>query len=148
MIEQEIASIIRFVLEACGNPTPYYHNIPESFVVPSVYFPVPEIDFQPDTFSGYRAEYSMFVNFFHSSTELAYQLAVPVCHSINTARRLIPEINYDGNRTGKFIRITNNQLKKADECAYQLQLDWISRYDYTPQNGELVRDFYMNGGKL
>lgn len=148
MIEQEIASIIRFVLEACGDPTPYYHNIPESFVVPSVYFPVPETEFQPDTFSGYRAEYSMFVSFFHSSTELAYQLAAPVCHSINAARRQIPEIDYDGKWTGKYVRIQDTRLKKADECAYQLQLEWTGRYNYTPQDGELIRNFYMNGGRL
>ena len=71
MLEKEIASIIRFILESCGNPVPYYHNMPESFIVPSVYFPVPEVSQNPDTMSAYGAEYTMFVNFFHSSTELA-----------------------------------------------------------------------------
>ena len=148
MLEKEVASIIRFILDSAEGLTPYYHNIPESFAVPSVFFPSPEITFQPDTFSAYKGEYTMFAEFFHSSTELAYQIALPVCRSINSARRLVPEIDYDGKRTGGYIRIENTQLKKADECAYQLQIDWISRYPYTPDEGELIRNFYLNGGKI
>ena len=47
-----------------------------------------------------------------------------------------------------YVRIQDVQLKKADECAYQMQIDWISRRTYTPDEGELVQSFYMNGGKL
>ena len=86
MLEKEVASIIKFILDSAGNPVPYYHNMPENFVVPSVYFPSPEITFEPDTFSTYGADYNIFVNFFHSSTELAYELALPVFHSIMTLR--------------------------------------------------------------
>ena len=39
MLEKEVASIIKFILDSAGNPVPYYHNMPENFVVPSVYFP-------------------------------------------------------------------------------------------------------------
>ena len=38
MLEKEVASIIKFILDSAGNPVPYYHNMPENFVVPSVYF--------------------------------------------------------------------------------------------------------------
>lgn len=148
MLEKEVASIVRFVLDSTEDLMPYYHNIPESFAVPSVFFPSPEISFRPDTFSAYSGEYTMFAVFFHSSTELAYQIALLVSRRINDVRRLIPEIDYDGKRTGGYIRIENTQLKKADECAYQLQIDWISRYPYTPDEGELIRNFYLNGGKL
>lgn len=148
MLEKEIAGIIRFVLDSAGNPTPYYHNVPESFAVPSVFFPSPEIECQPDTLSSYGAEYTMFVKFFHSSTEGAYELALPVFHRINAVRRMIPLYDISGKVTGEIIRIKNTQLKKADECAYQLQIGWVSRIPYTADEAQLVRNLYINGGKI
>ena len=148
MLEMEIAGIIRFVLDCAGNPVPYYHNVPEGFAVPSVFFPSPEIEFQPDTLNSYGAEYTMFVKFFHSTTEGAYELALPVFHGINAVRRTIPVYDVSGKRTAETVRIKNIQLKKADECAYQLQLDWISHIEYTQKEAQLVRNFYINGGKI
>lgn len=148
MLEKEVASIIKFILDSAGNPTPYYHNMPESFAVPSVYFPSPEISFEPDTFSTYGADYMMFANFFHCSTELAYELALPVFHSINAARKLIPLIDINGKNTGYYARIKDIQLKKADECAYQLQVNWVSRRPYNCEEAQLIQNFYLNGGKL
>lgn len=40
-LEQEIASVIRFILDSLPGITPYYWDIPEGFVVPSVFFPQP-----------------------------------------------------------------------------------------------------------
>ena len=148
MLEKEIAGIMHFVLDAAGNPAPYYHNVPESFAVPSVFFPSPEIEFQPDTLSSYSEVYTMFVKFFHSSTEMAYELALPVFHGINAVRGKIPLYDVSGKKTGEIIRIKNTHLKKADECAYQLQIDWVSRIPYTHDEAQLVRNFYINGGKI
>ena len=44
MLEQEMASIIKFVLDRAGGPSPYYWNVPRHFCVPAAYFPTPEID--------------------------------------------------------------------------------------------------------
>lgn len=149
MLEKETASVIKFVTDAAGSATPYYHNIPENFIVPSVYFPRPDVISGGDTFSTYNAEYTIFINFFHSSTELAYELALPVLHKINAARRLIPVIDEKGKyEKGKFIRVKNAELKKVDECAYQLQLEWICRRPYTRDEVQSVQNFYLNGGKL
>lgn len=148
MLEKEVASIIKFILDSAGNPVPYYHNMPKNFVVPSVYFPSPEITFEPDTFSTYGADYNIFVNFFHSSTELAYELALPVFHSINAARKLIPVIDINGKTTGQYIRIQDVQLKKSDECAYQMQVGWVSRRPYNCEEAQLIQNFYLNGGKI
>lgn len=148
MIEQEIASIIKFVLDCAGNPTPYYHNVPESFAVPSIFFSVPEIEYEADTLNSYGSNYTIFINFFHSTTEGAYELTLPVFHGINSNRKLIPLIDIEGETTGEFVRIKNSQLKKVDECAYQLQLDWVSRRPFTQSDMELVQEFYLNGGKL
>lgn len=143
-LEREAASIADFVTKAAGGVMSYYENIPEGFAVPSVYFPKPDVISGGDTFSGYSTEYTIFINFFHSSTELAYELALPVLHKINEARRLIPVID----KKGKYVRITNTELKKVDECAYQLQIDWTSRHPYTREDVQLVQNFYLNGGKI
>lgn len=148
MLEKETASIANFVTKAAGNVKSYYRNMLEDFYVPSIYFPSPEIISESDTFDGYKAEYTMFVNFFHSSTELAYELALPVLHKINAARRLIPLVDEKGRNTGKYIRVKNVQLKKVDECAYQMQIDWICRRPYDREEVQLVQNFYYNGGKL
>ena len=39
MLEQELASIIKFTLDRAGNPSPYYWNVQENFCVPAAYFP-------------------------------------------------------------------------------------------------------------
>ena len=136
MLEKEVASIIRFILESCENPVPYYHNMPESFIVPSVYFPVPEISQIPDTMSAYGAEYTMFVNFFH----------LPAFQRINDHSKLIPMVDISGEKTGEYVRIKNIQLKKADECVYEMQIDWIIRRPFIKEEYELIQNFYMNGG--
>lgn len=148
MLEKETTSIIKFVTEASDGAKPYYRNMPENFAVPSVYFPCPDVIGGNDTFSTYRADYTIFINFFHSSTELAYELALPVLHKINEARRIIPVFDKAGKNTGKFVRIKNAELKKADECAYQMQIDWICRRPYSREEAQLVQNFYLNGGKL
>ncbi len=148
MLEKETASIIKFVIEASRGAKPYYNNMPESFIVPSVYFPCPDVISGYDTFSTYSAEYTIFINFFHSSTELAYELALPVLHKINAVRRIIPIVDEAGKASGKFVKIKNAELKKFDECAYQLQIDWICRRPYNREDVQLVQNFYLNGGKL
>ena len=104
MLEKEFAAVIRVILDSAGSPAPYYHNIPESFIVPSVFFPSPEIEFKPDTLSSYGSEYILYVNFFHSTTELAYELAMLVYHDIVRRRRLIPLIDSNGKKTGDIFR--------------------------------------------
>ncbi|MCM1228036.1 MAG: hypothetical protein NC320_11555 [Clostridium sp.] len=148
MLEKETASVIKFVTDATGGATPYYHNMPENFAVPSVYFPSPEIIGGNDTFSTYSAEYTMFINFFHSSTELAYELALPVLNKIEAVRRIIPIFEETGKATGKYVRIKNVELKKADECVYQMQVDWICRRPCDREDSRLVQNFYLNGGRL
>ena len=52
-LEQEIASVIRFILDSVPGITPYYWDIPEGFVVPSVFFPQPELTPLGDTFAPF-----------------------------------------------------------------------------------------------
>lgn len=64
MLEQEVASVIKYIIEKSGNPYPYYNEVPEDFIVPAVYFPVPEIVTGADTLSTYKLTYLWFIGFF------------------------------------------------------------------------------------
>jgi len=66
-LEQEVASIIRFILDATKSLTPYYWQLKEDFAVPSVYFPEPVFTSRGDTFNTYALEYSWLVTFFAST---------------------------------------------------------------------------------
>lgn len=141
MLEQEIASIIKFTLEKAGNPKPYYNEVKEDFVVPSCYFPTPEIDSDGETFVTYRLRYNWFIKFFHKTTEGAYAMAQSVLLAIKEARNLVPLINPDGNPTGENLRLLDPEIKKLDSGVYQLKLEWDSRRPFNDPEYPLMQNF-------
>lgn len=143
MLEQEIASIIKFTLDAAGNPAPYYSEAKEDFVVPSCYFPPPEIDTDGETFSTYRLRYSWRIKFFHSKTEGAYAIAQRVLVALKGARNLVPLIGTDGEPTGEHLRLLDPAIKKVDSGAYQLVVEWDSRRPYNDPEYLLVQEFHI-----
>lgn len=132
MLEQEIASIIKFTLDAAGNPSPYYYDVPEGFTVPAVYFPSPEISTRGETFRTYAMEYAWYIKFFGHTSEVAHELALRVLVALKRGRNLVPIIGEDGNPTGEKLRIDDPEIKGADRGATILKVYWISRklYDY------------------
>ena len=74
MLEQEMASIIKFVLDNAQGPSPYYWNVPQHFCVPAAYFPTPEIDTGGETFLTYYMDYVWYIKLFHKTGQGAYSL--------------------------------------------------------------------------
>lgn len=130
MLEQEIASIIKFTLDSAGNPAPYYNEVKEDFIVPSCYFPSPEIDSDGETLVTYRLRYSWFIKFFHKTTEEAYAMALRVLLAIKGARDRVPIIDTEGKTTGELLRLRDPSIKKIDSGVYQLYISWDSRRPY------------------
>lgn len=141
MLEQEIASIIKFVLDSVGNPAPYYYNVPKSFSVPAVYFPRPEIATGGETFRTYRMEYDWFIKFFHSTTEDAHALAMTALTAILERRNLIPIIGTDGTPTGKGLRINDPAIKEIDNNTVQLKITFTSRKPYYRPDVEKMQHY-------
>lgn len=56
MIDQEIASIIHFILGTAKGVSPYYFNMPQDFAIPSFFFPPPEFEAFGDTLQSFRFE--------------------------------------------------------------------------------------------
>lgn len=132
MLEQEMASIIRFTLDKAGNPPPYYHEVPEGFLIPSVYFPPPEITSSGDTFRTYALRYTWFIKFFHLDAVRAYGLAFSVLDAIRAERNLVQLIDTKGKDTGRGFRIEDPTLKPIDgsPAAAQLTVSWNSPRPY------------------
>lgn len=138
MLEQEIASIIKFVIDNSDNPAPYYHEIPQSFTIPAVYFPTPEIASGGDALSSYALEYSWFIKFFHESTEKAYPHALQALVALKQKRNLVPLIDETGEHIGKGVRIKDPAIRKVDDGVFQLSISWISRRLYdVPQKTKM-----------
>ena len=145
MIEQELASIAKFILTAAGNPTPYYWNIMEDFSRPSIFFPSPEIDSEGETFRTYRLDYVWFLQFFHNSTTEAHYMALSAYEAIKKARNLVPLIDENGEKLTagiKGIRLDEPRLKPIDDGVVQLTIRFASRRPYTVPDKTLMRVWF------
>ena len=142
MLEQELASIIKFVLSAAGNPNAYYWNVPDGFVFPAVFFPTPEITSRGETFRTYRLDYTWFLQFFDTTTQGAHVMALNAFEAIKRARNLIPLIDEDGEYLTegiKGIRIGESELRRVDNGVVQLMICFASRRPYTVPDTTLMQ---------
>lgn len=154
MLEQEMASIIKFVLDRAGGPSPYYWNVPAHFCVPAAYFPTPEIDTGGETFLTYNMDYVWYIKLFHKTGQGAYSIGHDVITAIRAARNLIPLIETDGSEVeGSWVRVNDPQLKVLDDGAAQLTISWRSRRPYKDVADGATRaqafnvDVFMQSGK-
>ncbi len=145
MLEQEVASIIKFTLDNAGNPAPYYEEIKRNFVVPACYFPSPELDTDGETLQTYRVRYSWLIKFFHTTTAGAYEMAAAVLDALKRARNLVPIIGNDGIETGEFLRILDPSIKKIDSGVYHLNIEWDSRRPYDVPTEKYMQEYYITG---
>ncbi|PLT76266.1 hypothetical protein [Mediterraneibacter gnavus] len=147
MLEQELASIIKYTLDRARNPSPYYYDVPRSFNVPAVYFPTPEISTGGETFSTYYMDYVWYIKFFHRSSQRAYALGMEVLTAIKGSRNLIPLISKTGEETGGGIRLNDPKLKVLDNGAAQLTLEWRSRRPYNAEEATKMQSYEVEGWK-
>ena len=127
-LEQEIASIMKYVIDRAGKPAPYYWEVPAHFAVPSAYFPMPEIDTGGETFLTYYMDYAWYIKIFHRTKEGAYALGLAVVTAIRAARNLVPLIAEDGSEVEEsWVRLNDPKLKILDDGAAQLTITWRSR---------------------
>lgn len=147
MFLQEIASIMKFVLDNSDGVSPYYNSVPENFVVPSVYFNVPIAKTRGDTTSGYSIDYDFDILFFHKTVNEAYDITLNVLTIINSNKCKIPLIDWEGKPTGKYVRISETSISKSDEIKVSLKLTFSMLKPYTTKQYEkmktyTIEDFY------
>lgn len=145
MLEQDLASIMRFLTEKSGNPAPYYSNVPQQFRIPAVYFPRPEVSSSGDTLNTYALDFSLFVKFFHRTKEDAYDMGYTALNAILARRNRIPLIDDAGSPTGKYIHVRDPTLRAVDENVVQLQIDWTARKPFIVEPVTMMQTYEING---
>lgn len=154
MIEQEMASIIKFVLDKAGGPSPYYWNVPQSYRTPAAFVPTPEVDTGGETFLTYYADYVWYIRLASKTGQGAYSLGAAVISAVKAARNLIPLIAEDGSEiAGSWVRVDDPNLKVLDNGDAQLTISWRSRrpYNDTADGAQRAQSFnvdvFMKSGK-
>lgn len=145
MLEQELASIMKYTLDAVGNPAPYYYRVPQHFMVPAVYFPLPEIASGGETFLTYNLDYAWYIKFFHKSSPLAFAMGQKVLAAIKGRRNLVPLIKPNGERAAGAVRLADPKLKELDDGVAQLALNWRSRRPYNAEVAQKMQHFEVAG---
>lgn len=133
MIGQEMASVAWFILESAGQEVnPYYWKVPESFLVPAIYFDIPEINTGGETFLTYHNQYVWHIRFVEHSEQGAWQRAFDVIQKIRAARNLVELRDQEGNKIeGEGVRIDDPKLIALDDNSAQITLSWRSRVPYS-----------------
>jgi hypothetical protein len=145
VLEQELASIMKYTLDRAGNPSPYYYEVPQHFTVPAVYFPTPEITTGGETFETYSMEYAWYIKMFATTSQEAYALGLAVLTAIKGNRNLIPLIDETGERARENIRLYDPKLKVLDNGAAQLTLNWASRRPYDAEAAVKMQSYEVEG---
>lgn len=145
MLEQETASIMKFIIENAENPYPYYWNVPQNFMIPAVYFPTPEMITGGETFLTYYIDSSWYINFFHKTAQHAYALAQKVLIAIKQQRNLIPLITEDGSIIeNNWVRVEDPSIEVIENGTAQLTLNWKSRRPYKQMEISKTQKFHID----
>ena len=149
MIDQEIASIIKFVLGAAPQGVaPYYYRMKEDFAVPGIFFPPPEFEAHGDTLASYRFEFAWYIPIFAKDDAGAYAIAPAVANTLMARRRLVPLVGEDGNATGEGLRMDDPEVESIDRDGVggtaQLTLHWSSRRPYDAEEAQKMVEFTLN----
>ena len=145
MLEQETASIIKFVTETAENPYPYYWNVPQNFMIPAVYFPTPEMLTGGETFLTYYIDFHWYIQFFHKTAQEAYALGQKVITGVKKQRNLIPLLAQDGSMIkDSWIRIDDPSLEVIENGTAQLTISWRSRRPYQQNETPKTQHFYLD----
>lgn len=138
-LEQGAGSVITYLFdaaqEALGKETLasyIYNGVPAGFQRPSVYFPVPELDYEPLTLDAYTRLCILYVLFFGRTLDEAHMLASAAQMKVHRARSKIPLLNEKGEATDRFVRTKNVSVRVIDSGAHivQLALTWMEHYRF------------------
>lgn len=147
-MDNEAGSIMKFMYDAFPQKpvTTYTQEVPESFSVPSLYFPPPDGDGERATLTSYFENNSMYVKVFHSNSLLAGESARTVCDAIRSSRFAIPVYDDNGAKTNAYIRISDVNSRIVDRGVAQITVDWQSKQPYTHEEYQKINEFNISDG--
>lgn len=144
MLDREIASAMRYLIDAAEEPNPYYYNIPEDFLTPAIFFPQPEITSRGDTLKTYALEFSWFVKFFDKNTQSAHLRAFAALTALQYKMCVVPLLDESGGLAGRGFRVNDPSVRVVDDGAVQLTLTWDSPRPYFEAPTEKMVVYHAN----
>lgn len=107
----------------------YTDEVPQNFVVPSMYFPPPFTFDGNDSISTFLKTFTLSVKLFHKDAHAANDEAERIADAVRAKRMLIPIINQNGMPIGEYIRADRIETRIGDGFA-SIIITWTSRYFY------------------
>lgn len=145
-LEQTLASAVRYIQNrAATKQAPYFDDIPESFTVPALYFPVPQTASKKVTFSTYLTTIRTEAWFMASTDWLAYADAANVRDCILMDDCKIDIMEKDGTLTGKAIRVTEPSVREVDTGIVKLVFDIKNYFTAEREAGTTANKYHFSG---
>lgn len=144
-LDQEAACLARFILGAVEGAKPYYWEMPDSFNVPAVFFPTPEIVSAGDALNSYELAFTWLVKFFHRTDGEAQNLAQTALVAIQKAHRLIPLYTEDGADMETDFRVLDPSIRQVSRGAWQMTVRWNSPRYYSEDEVDQAAQLFMSG---
>ena len=121
-MDQYIASLARSCLEL-GNISIFYdENMPEDFIIPSLYFPPPETSLSGSALGSYSTKYSIYAKVFAKTKLEAVMMADSIAQGIMMKKCLIPIYNEDGTDSGEIFKMDPPDVRGVNEGMAQITL--------------------------
>lgn len=147
-LEQSLGSAIRYILDLdIPESKAYFDEIPEKLYVPSIYFPVPNIETQKATLRSFRVTSSLDAWFMDRTTWEAEARAASVRDSLLCNNLAIPIITENGEETGGHIRLGELSTRRLENGIVILTVP-IREYFYWASDTVKIEHYYMTFNKV
>jgi hypothetical protein len=138
-LEQCLASAVRYIQNHVSiEAAPYFDEVPEDYVVPSMYFPVPRTSSKKVTFRTYLTTVYMEVQFLAATDWMAYSYAGNIRDSIMLDDEAMDIMEKDGTLSGKKIRVGNVTVYPPVETGI-VKLSFELKNYFSKDSGEAVK---------
>lgn len=137
ILGQVLASAVKYVQENCEEEINFYFDeIPENFLVPALYFPVPQVISKKVTLASYASTLFLEVWFFAKDEWKAYSYARNVQENLLQAECMLPIVKKDGTKEEWSIRITEPEVQKIDQRTIQLSFALKNYFSFAAEEGK------------
>lgn len=136
---QVLASAVRYIQDNSGIcAAPYFGEVPEDFIVPSMYFPIPRVGSRKATLSSYCCTLSMECWFMAMDEWEAYRHASGVQRCLLRDGCAIPMVGRDGEASGWSVRATDPEVRKIDGRTVRLSFGLSHYFSFQGEAAEKV----------
>ena len=146
MLTQEVASLVHFIdaLEL-GIVKRYFGEVPESFAVPSIYYPTPEIDNRGFSTGSYEKVSVIFLKVYDSTSVSSNAIAQKIVDSIMQAKRNIPFYNNEGSPENVSFRVYDLETRNIDAGVTQIEISYKNKIPYVEPEQPKADNIYIDG---